>query len=151
MSFSIVAIKTPTLQNTNSLYELNFDTFQLPEGVVPLDVMHRVDHKTQQSLNIPLLNTNNNSCRISKGSPIATLALAGKCEESRRSAGADFSVILQSYLPQYPKTLVCSWNLTLHPHWAQFWMLTSQRKSVWSYKIYLTGSMSTACHRTWQT
>ena len=48
MYISIVGIKTPTLQNTNNLYELNFDTFQLPEGVIPLDVLHRVDHKTPQ-------------------------------------------------------------------------------------------------------
>ena len=46
---SIVAIKTPALQNTNILYELNFNTFQLAEGVIPLDVLHRVNHKTPQA------------------------------------------------------------------------------------------------------
>ena len=46
MSISIVGFKTPTLQNTNILYELNLDTFQLPEGVIPLNVLHRVKNKT---------------------------------------------------------------------------------------------------------
>ena len=32
VSISIVGIKTPTLQNTNILYELNFNTFQLLDG-----------------------------------------------------------------------------------------------------------------------
>ena len=66
MSISIEGIKTPTLQNTNNLYELNFDTFQLPEGVILLNVLHRVDNKTPQSLNILILNTNNSSCSITK-------------------------------------------------------------------------------------
>ena len=35
-SISVVGIKTPTLQNTNNIYELNFDTFQLAEGATPL-------------------------------------------------------------------------------------------------------------------
>ena len=80
-SISIVGIRPPTLQNTNILYDLNFNIFQLLEGVIPLDVLHGVDHKTPQSLNVPILNTNNSSCSITKNSPIATLALAGKCEE----------------------------------------------------------------------
>ena len=44
LSISVVGIKTPPLQNTNMLYELNFDMFQLPEGIILLDVLHRVDH-----------------------------------------------------------------------------------------------------------
>ena len=46
MSVSIVEIKTTMVPYTNNLYELNFDMFQLPEGVIPLDILHRMDHKT---------------------------------------------------------------------------------------------------------
>ena len=46
VSVSVVEIKMPMVPNTNNLYELNFDTFQLPEGVITLDVQHRMDHKT---------------------------------------------------------------------------------------------------------
>ena len=76
LSISIIAIKTPTPHTTNILYELNFNTFKLPEGVILLDVVQRVDNKTPQSLNIPILNVNNSYC-----SPIATLTPAGKCDE----------------------------------------------------------------------
>ena len=35
--------------DTNNLYELNFDMFQLSEGVIPLDMLHRMDHKTPKN------------------------------------------------------------------------------------------------------
>ena len=59
MSVSVISVKLPPLLNTNDVYELNFNTFQLPEGVIPLDIPHKVNHKTPQNLNIPILNTNN--------------------------------------------------------------------------------------------
>ena len=46
MSISIVEIKMPTLQNTNNLYELNLDTFQLPKGIILLDILQGINHKT---------------------------------------------------------------------------------------------------------
>ena len=81
MSVSVIGIKMPTPCDTNNAYELNFNTFQLPEGVILLDILHRVDHKTPQNLNIPMLNTYNSFCSISRNSPITTLAAAGICEE----------------------------------------------------------------------
>ena len=51
------------------------------EGVILLDILHKVNHKTPQNLNIPILNTNSSFCGISRSSPLETLALAGKCEE----------------------------------------------------------------------
>ena len=83
MSISIVGIKTPTLQNANILYELKVSTFQLADGIISLNVLHRVDHKTPQSLNVPILNTNKSPCSRSKNSPIAMLAPARKCEEAQ--------------------------------------------------------------------
>ena len=50
MSVSVVEIKMLKVPDTNNLYELNFDMFQLPEGVIPLDVLHRMDHKTPKTL-----------------------------------------------------------------------------------------------------
>ena len=53
MSVSIIEVKTSKIPNTTNLYELNADTFQLPEGIILFDILHRVDHKTPQHLNIP--------------------------------------------------------------------------------------------------
>ena len=46
VSISIIEVKTPKLINTTNLWEMNADTFQLPEGIILLDVLHRVNHKT---------------------------------------------------------------------------------------------------------
>ena len=58
MSVSIIGVKTPTVPDTNNLYELDFDAFQLPERIITLDVLHRINHRTPECLNIPILNTN---------------------------------------------------------------------------------------------
>ena len=112
MSISIVAIKTPTLHNTSSLYELNFDTFELPEGVVLLDIVHRVDHKTPQSLNIPILNVNNSSCSSFKGSPIATLTQAEKCKEVQGGSRNNLQCDTAKLLPTIPQNT----SLQLEPN-----------------------------------
>ena len=103
MSVSVVGVKTPTLCNTNNVYEVNFDTFQLPEGVIPLVVLHRVDHKMPQNLNIPILNTNNSFCSIFRNSPIATLAPAGKCEKIQEVSWNQVQCNTARLLPEIPK------------------------------------------------
>ena len=47
-SISVIEVKTPKIPDPSNIYELNFNTFQLPEGVIPLDVMDCVDHKLPQ-------------------------------------------------------------------------------------------------------
>ena len=54
--------------------------FQLPEEIIPLDVLHQIDHKTPQSLKTPVLNTKKHKLQFSQ-SPIATLIPAGKCKQ----------------------------------------------------------------------
>ena len=73
----------PPFHNANHVYKLNFNTFQLQEGVIPLDILHKVNHKTPQYLNIPILNANNSFCSISRCSPLVTLAPV-KCEEIQK-------------------------------------------------------------------
>ena len=79
MSISVLEIKMPEVPDTNNLYELNFDTFQLPEGVIPLCILHRIDHKTPKTLNIPIMNTTSTTCGLTKTSQIARLAPEGRC------------------------------------------------------------------------
>ena len=64
MSVSVISVKIPPLYNTYNVYNLNFSTLQLPEGVILPDILHRVDCKTPQNLNIPVLNTTNSFCSI---------------------------------------------------------------------------------------
>ena len=35
----------PESSDANNLYELGLDTFQLPEGIISLDILHQIDHK----------------------------------------------------------------------------------------------------------
>ena len=46
VSVSIIEVKTPKLTNTTNLYKMNAVTAQLPEGIILLDALHRVNHKT---------------------------------------------------------------------------------------------------------
>ena len=103
MSISVVGIKTPTLCNTNNLYELNISTFQLPEGIIPLGVLHRVNHKTPQSLNIPILNASSGSCSITRNSPIATLEQTRKFEEIQEVSWYQVQGDTMTLLPEIPK------------------------------------------------
>ena len=100
VSVSIIEVKTPKLTNTTNLYKMNADTLQPPEGIILLDVLHRVDHKTLQHLNIPVLNTNNVPCSIGKNMPIVSLHSAGKCEEVQEVSWSSLHCDTSKLLPQ---------------------------------------------------
>ena len=80
-SISVIEIWTPEIPDSNNIYELDFNTFKLPEGIIPLDMMHCMDHKIPRTLKVPILNINNTISSLAKNSPIVTLAPAGKCEQ----------------------------------------------------------------------
>ena len=46
VSVSIIEVRTPKLADTTNLYKMNAATFQLPEVIILLDVLHRVNHRT---------------------------------------------------------------------------------------------------------
>ena len=100
MSVSIIEVKTPKLTNTDNLYKMNADTFQLPEGVILLDVLHKVDHKTLQHLNVPVLNTNNVPCSFGKNKPIASMHPVGKYEEVQEVSWSNPRCNTSKLLPQ---------------------------------------------------
>ena len=113
VSISIIEVKIPELTNTIDLYEMNADTFQLPEGVILLDVLHRVDHKTPQHLNVAVLNANYVPCSIGKNMPIASMPSVAKCEEFRRLAGAVSSATPPNCYHKYHKIPIYNWNQIL--------------------------------------
>ena len=71
-SISVIAVKTPEVPDTNILYEVD-SKFELPEGIISLIILHRVDHKMPRELNIHVLNTSSNSMPINKNTLIGTL------------------------------------------------------------------------------
>ena len=111
-SISVVGVKMPEVPDVNNLYELNFDTFQLPDGVSPLDILHRIDHKTPQNLTIPILHTINITCSLTKKSPIATLVSAGKCEQVQ---GMRWTTLQDNVTAKLLPTIPANTNLQLEP------------------------------------
>ena len=79
---------------------MNAVTAQLPEGMILLDILHRVNHKTLQLLNILVLNTNNISCSIGKTMPIASMHPAGRCEEVQEVSWNSLKCDTSKLLPQ---------------------------------------------------
>ena len=84
ITISAIQIRTPEIPHPNHIYELDCNTFQLPEGFIWLDVMHPVDHKMPRTSKIIILNTNNTISSLAKHSPIVTLAPAGKWEQIQK-------------------------------------------------------------------
>ena len=103
MSVSIIEVKTPKISNTTNLYEVSADTFQLPEGVILLDMVHRVDHKTPQHLNITVLNANKVPCSIGRNMHIASMHPAGKCEGTQEISWSRLQCDPSMLLPHLPQ------------------------------------------------
>ena len=90
---------------------MNADTFQLPEGAILLAVLHRVNHKTLQHLNVPGQNTNNVPLSIGKNMPIASMQPVGKCEEGQEVSWSKLWCNTFKLLPQ----ILRSTSLQLEP------------------------------------
>ena len=113
VSISIIEVKTPKLTNTTNLYKMNADTFQLHEGTILLDVLHRVNHKAPQHLNIPVLNTNNVPCNIGKNMSIVSMHPVGKCEEVQVVSWNSLQCDISNCYHKYHKIPVYNWNQIL--------------------------------------
>ena len=74
---NIISVKTPPNLDAQKLYGCS-ERLQLTEGVIAPQVQHKLDHKMQLELKIPLLNTNELNVYITKNTPIMTLH--GTCE-----------------------------------------------------------------------
>ena len=100
MSVSIIEVKTPKICNTTNLYEASADTLQPPKNIILLGILHRVNHKTPQHLNIPILNANNVPYSIGKNMPIAFMYPARKCEEVQEVSWSRLWCDTSKLLPQ---------------------------------------------------
>ena len=62
---TVISIKTPPNIRANQIYKTSH-RFPLLSGVIPVDVVHKIDNKVPHELNIPILNSNNNVANITK-------------------------------------------------------------------------------------
>ena len=77
---TVISIKTPPNTSVNQVYETSHQ-FPLPSGMIPVDVMHKIDDKVPQELNIPIVNTNNNIASITKNTVLVSLRPAEEAND----------------------------------------------------------------------
>ena len=64
-SITWICIKTPRSTKANTLLEITSDR-QLPKGLIPLDILHNIQHKQLQEMLIPILNTSTYVVKLPK-------------------------------------------------------------------------------------
>ena len=76
---SCISIKTARNLEINSLFKISLDR-QLPNGLIPLDVLHNMKNKQPQELIIPLLNTANTYIKLLKNTILGSTAKVDNVE-----------------------------------------------------------------------
>ena len=63
----------------NSLFKITLDR-QLPKGLIPLDVLHNIQHKQSQEILVPLLNTMNSVVKLLKNTILGPITKVDNAE-----------------------------------------------------------------------
>ena len=71
-SITWISIKTPRSTKANTLLEITSDR-QLPKGLIPLDVLHNIQHKQLQEMLIPILNTSTCVVKLPKNTILGSI------------------------------------------------------------------------------
>ena len=71
-SITWISIKILRNLDINSLFEISLDR-QLPNGLIPLDVLHNIKNKQRQELIISLLNTANTDIKLFKNTILGSI------------------------------------------------------------------------------
>ena len=71
-SISLISVQSPTELNLKYLYQLD-TADDLPSGIIPLVVHHKIGHKYPKILKIPLLNTEHDTVHIPRKTIIGNL------------------------------------------------------------------------------
>ena len=74
-----ISIKTPRNIQVNSLLEINLDR-QLLKGLIPLDILHNIQHKQPQEMLILLLNVMNSVIKLQKNTILGSIAKVDNAE-----------------------------------------------------------------------
>ena len=67
-----ISVKTPRNIQANNLLEITFNR-QLPKGLIPLDVLHSIEHKQPQEMLIPLWNIMNTVIKLPKNTVLGSM------------------------------------------------------------------------------
>ena len=119
-----ISIQTQQSLDTNSLFEINLDR-QLPKGIIPLDVVHNINHKQPQELIIPILNIANTDVKLLKNTVLGLLTSVNNIDfihnvswkkmqtTSNKTLGLIFQEPqAQKLLPAFPEQS----NFQIHAH-----------------------------------
>ena len=63
----------------NSFYEITLDK-QLPKGLIPLYVLHNIQHKQPQEMLVPLLNTVSSAVKLPKNTVLGSITKVDNVE-----------------------------------------------------------------------
>ena len=89
-SITWISIKTPRNIQVNSVFEINLDR-QLPKGLIPLDVLHNIEHKQPQEMLILLLNIMNSVVKLPKNTILGSITKVNNAEN-----------VQHMYSPEHP-------------------------------------------------
>ena len=78
-SITWISVKTPRNLAINSLFEISLDK-QLPNGLIPLDVLHNIKNKQPQELIILLLNRANTDIKLLKNTILGSISRVNNVE-----------------------------------------------------------------------
>ena len=78
-SITWISVKKPRNIQINSLFEITLDR-QLPKGLIPLDVLHNIQHKQPQEMLAPLLNTVNSVVKLPKNTVLGSITKVDNAE-----------------------------------------------------------------------
>ena len=89
----------------NSLLEINLDR-QLPKGLIPLDVLHNIQHKQLQEMLIPLLNIMNSVVKLPKNTILGSITKVDNAENVQNIYSLQHHHIKAHYQTQTSKSLL---------------------------------------------
>ena len=78
-SITWILVKTPRNIQINSLFEITLDR-QLPKGLIPLDVLHNIQHEQLQEMLVPLLNTVKSVVKLLKNTILGSITKVDNVE-----------------------------------------------------------------------
>ena len=118
-SITWISVKTPRNIQVDSVFEINLDR-QLPKGLIPLDVLHNIEHKQPQEMLIPLLNIMNSVVELLKNTILGSITEVNNAENVQHMYSLEYphvkvNVKTEPSNPLLPAFPNCS-SFTTHTH-----------------------------------